>query len=197
MEMPKKYDETVGITGEYESLEPGGYICRIKNVKEEESKNKNRMLVVAFDIEEGEHKGFYQRRYNDLVQQNNDPNNVIKWPNNGIHRIMIEDNNGDCNKFFKGFITSVENSNEGYNFKENKFDEKTLKDKLFGGIFGEEEYEKMDGSIGTSTKLKYVRTVQAIRDGKYKIPDIKKLPQKGEAFEDFLNNTNQDDDLPF
>ena len=54
----------------------------------------------------------------------------------------------------------------------------------------------MDGSIGTTTKIKFIRTVEAIKEGKFKIPEIKKLIQKGEAFDDFATDV-QNDDLPF
>lgn len=56
----------------------------------------------------------------------------------------------------------------------------------------------MDGSVGISTKVKFIRTVKAIQDGNFKVPELKKLPQKGEAFEDFVNSvTSDDNDLPF
>ena len=55
----------------------------------------------------------------------------------------------------------------------------------------------MDGSIGTSTKIKFIRTVKAIQEGNFKVPELKKLPQKGESFEDFINSVDDDDDLPF
>lgn len=183
------YDEAQALTGEYERLEAGGYICKIKGAKEETSKNGKKMLVIAFDIEEGEHKGFYQRQHEENMK-NADPNNMPKW--RGVYRQMLEGEKAVG--YLKGLMTSLENSNTNFKWD---WDEKKLTGLLFGGIFGEEEYERIDGSIGTSTKLKYIRTVQAIRDGKYKVPDIKKLPQKGEAFEEFLSNTNQDDDLPF
>lgn len=190
MEMPKNYDETIPATGEYETLEVGGYICKIVNAKEEISKNGNKMLAVAFDIAEGDHKDIYQRRFTEQKLTNPE----AKWSNNGIHRIMLLDKDGQCNKFFKGFITSVENSNQGYNFKESKFDEKTLKGKLFGGVFGEEEYLKSDGKIGTITKLRWIRTTGAIEDGKYNIPDKKVLNQSTQSN---YNSSNDDDDLPF
>lgn len=197
MEMPKNYDNTVGITGDYETLEPGGYICKVVSAKEDKSKQGNRMLVIAFDIAEGEHKDIYKRRYEEDVKANTDPSKEVKWNNNGVHRIMIEDKDGNCNRFFKGFTTCIESSNNNYKFTG---DEKTLKDKRFGGIFGEEEYERLDGSVGVSCKLTGVRSVQTIEDGKYRIPEIKKLANKGDSFEDFMNNVaanNSGDDLPF
>lgn len=198
MEMPKNYDETVAATGEYESLEAGGYICKIISAKEEESKNGNRMLVVAFDIAQGEHENYFQRKFDENKKNNTDVNKIIKWSNNGVHRVMILDKDGNCNKFFKGFITTIENSNSNYNFKKAKFDEKTLKDKLFGGIFGEEEYQANDGSIKKTVKLRWIRAVETIEDGKYEIPELKKLPQNNNGiFGDFQVTNNDDDDLPF
>lgn len=197
MEMPKNYEETVGVTGDFEGLQAGGYICKVISAKEENSQNGNRMLVVAFDIAEGEHKDFYKRRYEANVKGNKDPNYKVKWPNNGVHRIMVEDKDGNCNKFFKGFITIMEESNE-FDFKKAKYDETKLKDKLFGGIFGEEEYEKMDGTIGKTVKLRFVRNIGIIEDGKYEIPEIKKLPtSNNNIFNEFNVTANDDDDLPF
>lgn len=191
MEKIQGYDEAQAITGEYETLKAGGYICKIINAKEETSQNGNRMLVIAFDINEGEHKNFYQRRFEELKKANNDPATTVKYPNNGVYRVMLDSEKAAG--YLKGLITSVEASNQ--NFKWN-WDEKELKDKLFGGVFGEEEYEKMDGKIGTSVKLRWIRSVQAIEDGKYKIPDKKYLNKKS----DNIFNTDakdDDDDLPF
>lgn len=199
MKLPKDYDETVGITGDYEVLEPGGYICKIVSAKIEENEHVGEMLVIAFDISEGDHEGIYKRRYDELCKQNKDPNTKIKYPNNGVHRLTVYDKEGKCNKFFKGFITSVEQSNSNYNFKESKADETTLKDKLFGGIFREEEYEKTTGGIGKTTKLYQIRSVQKIRDGEFNIPEAKKLQTTTNNIDDFMNVAvaSDDDDLPF
>ena len=187
MEKIQGYDEAKAITGEYERLEAGGYICKIVNAKEEKSKSGKKMLVIALDIVEGDKKYYFKNRY----LENADPNK--KWPAGGIYRQMLE---GDkAVGFLKGLMTSLEASNEGFKWD---WDEKNLKDLKCGAMFGEEEYEKMDGSIGTSTKVKFIRTVKAIQDGNFKVPELKKLPQKGDAFEDFINSTSSDDDeLPF
>ena len=92
-------------------------------------------------------------------------------------------------------MTSLEASNEGFKWN---WDEKKLVGLKCGAIFGEEEYEKIDGTVGTTTKIKFIRTIKSIEDGNFKIPELKKLPEKGEAFEDFVNSVNEkDDDLPF
>ena len=181
------YEEAQAITGEYEKLEAGGYICKIVSAKEEMSKSGKRMLVIALDIAEGDKKDFFKNRFTENA------NSDKKWPAGGIYRQMLE---GDkAVGFLKGLMTSLEASNEGFKWD---WDEKKLKDLKCGAIFGEEEYEKMDGSIGISTKVKFIRTVKAIQDGNFKVPELKKLPKKGEAFEDFINSTSSDDDeLPF
>lgn len=195
MELPKDYDETEGITGDYDVLKAGGYICKIVSAKAEKSQAGNEMLVLAIDIVEGENKGYFQRRFDENKKQNTDPNKQIKWSNNGIHRIMKLDKDGRCNKFFKGFGTIIEESNSGYKWTG---DEASLKDKVLGCIFGEEEYEKMDGSIGTTVKAKSIRSVKCIQEEKFKIPEIKRLPKRGDAFDGFQTTSGDTgEELPF
>lgn len=187
MEKLQGYEEAKAITGEYERLNAGGYICKIISAKEEKSKTGKRMLVLALDIIEGDKKDFFRNRFN----ENSNPDK--KWPAGAIYRQMLEGEKAAG--FLKGIMTSLETSNEGFKWD---WDEKKLANLKCGAIFGEEEYEKMDGSIGTTTKVKFIRTVKAIEDGNFKIPELKKIPEKGEAFEDFVNSvTSDNDDLPF
>lgn len=188
MEKIQGYDEAQALTGEYEKLEAGGYICIIKNAKEEKSKTGKRMLVIALDIAEGDKKDYFQKRFTDDTRGAN-----AKWPSSAIYRQMLEGEKAAG--FLKGLMTSLEASNEGFKWD---WDEMKLANLKCGAIFGEEEYEKMDGSIGVATKVKYIRTVKSIQEGNFKVPEIKKLPQKGEAFEDFVNSVDSNnDDLPF
>ncbi len=187
MEKVQGYDEAQAITGEYERLNAGGYICKIISAKEEKSKSGKRMLVLALDIAEGDKKDFFRNRFND----NSNPDK--KWPAGAIYRQMLEGEKAAG--FLKGLMTSLEASNDGFKWD---WDEKKLANLKCGAIFGEEEYEKMDGSVGTTTKVKFIRTIKAIQDGNFKVPELKKLPEKGEAFEDFVNSvTSDNDDLPF
>ena len=54
-------------------------------------------------------------------------------------------------------------------------------------------------NFGISVKLYQLRSTEAIKNQDYKIPERKKLPAKGDAFEDFVNSATSDsnDDLPF
>ena len=197
MEKLEGYEQAQALTGEYETLEAGGYICKIIAAKEETSRTNKKMLVLALDIAEGEKKDFFKKRFEENKKNNTDPTKEIKWPAGGTYRQMLE---GDkALGYLKGLMTSLEASNNGFKWD---WDEKKLKSLKCGAIFGEEEYERMDGSVGTTTKVKFIRTVEAIKEGKFKIPEIKKLPPKGEAFEDFakangLDFVDNDDDLPF
>lgn len=187
MEKIQGYEEAQAITGEYERIDAGGYICQIKSAKEEKSRSGKRMLVIALDILEGDKKDFFKKRFDEDTRADK------KWPSGAIYRQMLEGEKAAG--FLKGLMTSLEASNEGFKWN---WDESKLKDLRCGVIFAEEEYEKLDGSIGTTTKAKFIRTVQAIESGNYKVPEIKRLKPKGEAFEDFINSVNTDnDDLPF
>lgn len=186
MEKLEGYEEAKAITGEYEKLEAGGYICKIVSAKEEKSKSGKRMLVLALDILEGDKKYFFKKRFD----ENTSPDK--KWSAGAIYRQMLEGEKAVG--FLKGLMTSLESSNENFKWD---WDEKKLVGLKCGAIFGEEEYERLDGSIGISTKIKYIRTIKTIQEGNYKVPEIKKLPQKGEAFEDFVNSVDSDEPLPF
>lgn len=184
MELPKDYEQTQGFTGEYETLEPGGYVCVIKEARTEKSSTGKDMLVIAFDIAEGEEKaGFYKRKFDE------DNRADKKWQ--GVHKIMVLDKDGKCSKFFKGFGTSIEASNQGYKFTG---DEASLKGKKFGGLFGKEEYENVFKERKMITKLRFIRSANGIKEAK--VPEPKLLPQKSDiSFETDFAADN--DDLPF
>jgi len=180
------YDKAEAYTGEYKTLELGGHICVIKKVTSEE-KDYGTLLRIGFDIAEGEHKGFYQRQFDRKKETNPD----AKWQ--GMYYQTIKQ---DDLKYFKGFITAIENSNNGFKWD---WDETKLKGKIFGGVFGEEEYQKNDGTIGKSVKCRFVRSAEQVRKG-VEVPEIKKLKgndahssySSGHSYAD-----NDDDELPF
>ena len=57
---PKGYDEAQPVSPEVEKLPPGGYVVSIMNAKVQTYRWGN-VLVIAFDIIEGEQTGFYKR----------------------------------------------------------------------------------------------------------------------------------------
>lgn len=191
MEKIEGYDTAQALTGEYEKLKPGGYICKIIAAKEEKSKSGNRMLTLALDIDEGENKGFFMKRWGELKKEQKEPNQEIKYPNAAVYHQMLEGNEKALG-FLKGLMTSLEASNPSFKWE---WDEKKLVGLKCGAIFGEEEYEKMDGSVGTACKVKFIRTTKCIEDENFKVPELKKLPAKGDAAE--FSGAADNDDLPF
>lgn len=192
MEKIEGYETAQALTGEYERLKPGGYICKIIAAKEEKSKKTgSRMLTIALDIDDGEQKGFFMKRFEELKGQRTDLNQEVKYPSGGIYHQMLEGNDKALG-FLKGLMTSLEASNPNFKWDWN---EKKLVGLKCGAIFGEEEYEKMDGSIGISCKVKYIRTVKCIQDENFKVPELKKLPERGDASE--FSGAADNDDLPF
>lgn len=152
------------------------------------------MLVINFDIAEGENKGFYMDKYkNSTPRSDSEP---IKWQ--GKYYLMLEGDSWE--QRFKGFITSIEESNEGFKWNAEVGDEQTLKGKLFGGLFGEEEYS-YNGEIRTNTKLRYVRSTKTIKDGNYEIPKKREISDdERERLNNSLDTTYApitNDDLPF
>jgi len=180
------YDKTEAYSGDYEKLSAGGYVCVILKVVVEE-KDYGHLMRIAFDIADGEHEGFYERQFK-RKQQNNQN---AKWP--GMYYQTIKE---DDLKYFKGFMQAVEQSNPGYQWD---WDEKKLVSKLFGGVFGEEEYMGNDGNIRTSVKCMFVNTVAKIKEG-VKVPEIKKLQNNSSSttsFDSFAREVSLDDDIPF
>ena len=189
------YEQTESFAGEYESLEPGGYVCKILQVQAVEpepgTKKYDTLLRIGFDIAEGDKAGFYRRTFDRKKESNPD----AKWP--GMYYQTIK---ADDLRYFKGFITAIENSNPGYIWD---WDEQKLKGKLFGGVFGEEEYEmkqgKRAGEISTSVKCMWVRSAEQIRSGNFTVPDVKRLKKDSKPSSGFssISDTLDDDELPF
>lgn len=155
-----------GNTGVYDRLAPGGYICEIISAKEERSGSGRDMLVIAFDIHEGNRKGYYKTEFDGRKSRFGGD---TKWP--GVYRQLTTDNAGGPSAYFKGLMDAIEGSNPGYKWN---WDEFTLKGKRIGFVFREEEYIKNDGSIGTTVRPAWPRTVDEIRQG-VEVPEIKRI----------------------
>ena len=177
------YDEAEPLTGEFEVLEAGGYICKIINAKVEKSKTNKEMLVIAFDIAEGDHKDYFKKRFDNNTSLDK------KWSTNGIYRQMLEGEKAVG--YLKGLMTSLEASNSNFKWE---WDESKLKGLSFGGIFGREQYEAFDGTLKFTTKLQFIRSVEKIKNRDFKIPDDKLLNKKQDEGEYITVN---DDELPF
>lgn len=155
------YDSARAYDGQgFNALPVGGHICKIMDARMEKARSGADMIVVAFDIaENGPDDGYYKAQFERKVGFNAN----AKWP--GVFRTAILNKDGKTSGYFKGLITSVEESNSGYNFKAAGCEETTLKGKLVGFNFGEEEWRKQDGTVGVSVKPFYAVSVKTVREG--------------------------------
>lgn len=160
-------------------LTPGGYICGI--VRAEDVPDKE-YLRIEFDIAEGPYKNYFREM--------RDRMNLDNWPRAGV---LIRSYKEKAQPYFKAFLTAVQNSNAGYTFKN---DESTLSRKLVGMVLGEEEYEH-NGEVKTRLYVNAVRSVKAIQNGDFAVPNKKTLPTKAPSVDAYAPISDDDGDLPF
>jgi len=161
---------------EYKRLKPGGYVCKITSVEDVPAKE---YLKMEYDIAEGEFKQYYQQLFS---------------AKNFWGGSFIKSYKAGALKYFKAFITSVEESNTAFKWQE---DETHLKNKLVGLVLGEEEYRKKDGTVSTRLYVDMARSVKAIREGNFTVPAKKCLPMPDISTTTFQELTDDDGDLPF
>lgn len=176
------------------ALPAGGYVCRILGAKMEMAKSSGLpMVVIQFDIAEGEFKDFYRQKYLNDKNYRAD----AKW--SGIGRIPAVDAQGKARKGFNSFCGAVENSNDCKLPTEDDMFLMSLKDKEVGILFGREEYRGNDGQNHWSTKPKFYRSCETIRTGDYDIPKDEPLQGGGyneaDAYADSFSAAA--DDIPF
>lgn len=130
MKKPNNYENTQ-IQGEFTPVELGGHTLVIKQVEERTSKTNKPMVVVSFDFAKGDKQaGYFMEAFK------NDIRPEKKWPNQAMQYILTEDENGDCSRSFKTFLTCVEHSNAGFTTQwVDNFGEQ-FKGKFVGGVFG-------------------------------------------------------------
>lgn len=158
--------------------EAGGYICKIISATDVPDKEYIRL---EYDISDGEFKGYWQETAE-----------KFGWWGGDFYRSYKESAHG----MFKGFINAVEESNDGFKWQ---WDEKTLEGKQIGVVLGEEEYIKNDGSIGTRLKVRSTKSVQDIKDKRFRIPKLKKVEGEGSGTAAAIptGSVIRDDDMPF
>lgn len=184
-------------------LPAGGYVLKIIGVREE-NYSWGDVIVLAFDIDEGEYKGFFRSQFDNM------PAEYRKWK--GTYRLNVPKLNGttenDKDKYkrslsyYKAQIQAFEQSNGiSINCSE-EWDTEVLRGKLVGAVFGNKEWE-MDGKTGWFTNCDHLVSVSDIREGRFKVPADKPLKNREtqkpddsaelSEFEEILS----DGDLPF
>lgn len=163
MKKPQGYVEARAF-GEFETLPAGGYKCIIKKVVCETAANGQEYLKMAIDIDEGQFKGFFQKKFDSDTREDK------KW--SGIWGVFINGYEpGTTNPKYKGLITSIEVSNPGFQF--DHINEKELENKKVGIVFREEDFEGSDLNIYTIAKPLYAVSYDEIEH--VKIPNPKRL----------------------
>lgn len=172
-------------------LPAGGYVAKILDAEEKEY-SWGSVLVISFDILEGEFKDFFKQNYKANTREDK------KWK--GVYRLTVPQETNQWydsqKRTFGNAIACIEESNNGYHWN---WDEKTLKGKTVGVLFRNFEYD-VEGNTGWSTECCSLASVEDIREGNFKMPKDKPLKKKATTtpvapvinFEEI-----DDEDLPF
>lgn len=198
MEIIKDFDkvEAKGMD-DFRGLPIGAYECMIKDARVNHNEQSGKdTFKVSIDIASGEYKDYFQKMYD------TDTRIDRKWNNNAVRYLAYD---GDNVAYFKGFITTVENSNVGYTWD---WDETKLKGKKVCGVFQYEEYEKQDGTKGVKVRLSKFRSLDKMKDievsdsvkllnGSYMTIDDynEKKEKSNDPFKDFGNTVEITDDI--
>lgn len=186
MRKGRDWNNVQAYDGESTALKPGAYICVVKGMKETALNNGTPMVNLLFDIAEGEYKDYYLEKFAREKAENKD----VKYK--GVYRTFPLTKDGGTNPYFKGLVTAIEKSNSFV--LPDEFDENDVKGKLFGGLFRRREWEEGKWV----TELAAVRTVEAVREGNYILPEDKPLNNNSNSpYQGFSIDNDDDEDLPF
>lgn len=139
----------------FDSPTPGGYIARIDRVEDNEVKE---YLKIEWDFADGAYKGHNRDTFI----------RASFWP-----ITLYRSYKSTALSFFKAFKTALEESNPGYRFDEDNL--AGMEKRFIGIVLGEEEYIKNDGTLNKRLYVSQTRSLEAIRNGDFKVPPLKKL----------------------
>jgi len=151
--------------GDFESLTLGGHEIIIVDARLYTSDiSNNTSLKVSVDIAGNDKQaGYFKKQYDENTAQDK------KWSNGATKYLSLKSENL---AYTKGFITSLEKSNNNFRFDTKKGWEQ-LNGLKCAGVFGLEEYEDNEGKIKTATKLIQFRSIEKLNE--IKIPKVKLL----------------------
>ena len=184
MNKPNEYDtaEAKKQGGDFPQPPIGGHVLKVVNAIETKSSAGNQMLVLYFDIAEGE----FANHYKELTEK------IEK----DAYLRQYQLTEGTHISYFKGLIELFELCNTGFKFN---FDERSLIGKRIGANLREEEYLNKEDEVKTSLKIGYFTSILEVRDGLK--PMKKKLLQEKKVDAPVSQTSPEDkpkdDDLPF
>lgn len=184
-----------------EVLPSGGYVIRIKTVKEI-TFSSGPCLAVLFDIAEGEKSNFFSTDFETNTYEDK------KW--RGVHYLNQplgdgSERDGWAVNAMNNFVAVLHESNPGYTWNWGPIeagDYSQLKGKLLGALMGRVQWE-YQGKTGWNTKCRAFIPAQDVRDGHFEVPGDKELKRSartqtsGAAADDDMSAFDDDDDLPF
>lgn len=142
-----------------------GYICAIKDVKDDESKN---CAVFDFDIVKGKYDHFFSKKFAEDVESRGDK---AFWQG----RFYCNYDKDNLSRW-KGLITSFERSNPGkFTWNPEAPDLSKMKNKLIGLIISQREKPGNNGAVFLNNYVVAYKSVESIENGDFKLPELKKL----------------------
>lgn len=177
--------------GASEPLPAGGYVAKILNAKVEEY-SWGEVLVISFDIAEGEYKDFFSKQYKENTREDK------KWKGNFRLTVPNEGNQyfESQKRTFGNAIWAIEESNPSFRWA---WDENALKGKMVGVLFRNFEWA-MEDRTGWSTEACTFVSVEDVRTWNFKQPKDKPLKNKtasNATASTFTVLDDSADDLPF
>ena len=142
----------------FEQLPKGAYVIKIMGAKEDTWPSGDGVIKIAFDIAEGEYKGFYQNQFDKNTNEDK------QWPYDAVFNLNIP-NDGSQEYVWRNwntFFADLEDSNRGFVFDG---DLKKLKGKLIGGKFHNRQSE-YNGNVYDHIKMKFSCIAEDVRQGK-------------------------------
>lgn len=192
------YNEVnAAMPGEFSSLPAGGYVCKVFDALIAKTEKNNLQLVLYLDIAEGDFQGFCKTATDRAKHYNPEK----KWVNSGIYRQTLFTNTKTIVSYFKGLLTCFEKSNPNLKLNPANFESSVLRGCLCGFVFGEVEWG-YKGKSGIRVEPRFPRSVDDIREGKFTVPELKKLDNKSApvntaAKDDWGGTPIDPDDTPF
>lgn len=172
----KDWEEVEAIEmGDRESLELGGHEVVITDAGLYTSEQSgNTSLKVCVDIAGNDkQKGFFKRQYeNNMLKEK-------KWPTSATRYLSLKKENLG---YTKGFVTALENSNNGFKFDKTKGWEQ-INGLKCAGVFGLEEYLDQEEKTRLITKLTNFRSLDKLDE--IKIPKVKMLDGEFVDYEEY------------
>lgn len=186
---PSNWDRITPSTGTgFPKLPADGYVVKIYNAQQRKSDSGYEYLELEIDIYEGKYKDYFKKEH--------DANTFDNARYKGYYRQGLPQNDNAA-RYFKGMIQAVEDSNPGYTWD---WDENSLKGKIVGCLFRDEEWE-YNGKTGFRTAAWRMVGAEKIRTGDYTVPAPKVLetPAQEKPLGSSLRTYEEidDEDIPF